>query len=61
MHLAAKTDRADIVGYYLNKGLSTQIINRDGLKPKELASKVGVKDMLAKDNELFNLNERLAP
>lgn len=46
LHMAARMDRADLCGFLLDKGVSTNEKNRDGMLPKDLAEKKMVKDML---------------
>lgn len=46
LHMAAKIERADIIGYLLDKGMSTQEKNRDGMKPRDMCTKIAIKEML---------------
>jgi len=44
-----------VIGYLLDKGLSTQERNREGLRPSDLAVRPGIKEMLSHNNGRHNL------
>ncbi len=43
MHLAARMDQAEVIGYLLDKGLQTIDVNRDGQRPMDLAVRPAIK------------------
>ncbi len=47
LHCAAKAERADIIGYLIEKGLSPLARNRDQQFPKDLAAKPHIRQMLS--------------
>ena len=50
LHLAARMDQAEVIGYLLDKGLQTIDMNRDGHKPADLAVRPAIKQLLSLDN-----------
>lgn len=50
LHIAARADQAEVIGYLLDKGLPTIDMNRDGYKPMDLAQRPAIKQLLSVEN-----------
>jgi ankyrin repeat protein len=50
LHLAARMDQAEVIGYLLDKGLQTIDVNRDGQRPMDLAVRPAIKQLLSLEN-----------
>lgn len=50
LHLAARMDQAEVIGYLLDKGLQTIDMNRDGQRPMDLAVRPAIKQLLSLEN-----------
>ena len=50
LHLAARMDQAEVIGYLLDKGLQTMDMNRDSQRPMDLAVRPAIKQLLSLEN-----------
>ena len=51
LHIAASADKADVIGYLLDQGVSTAALNNNYVRPADRAVRQSVKEMLMFDNE----------